>query len=193
MIPAASSGEFNPERLKMKPNEFINIVLVRDIGRVIDTGCAYLAFGLIAQGIETLGAILDEKEIHDNDKGLPETRFRDAVKTLFNWQGSHYPKYVAENSEYDLFKYLRCGMAHVLRPAGKVAFTTKKESEEDGTKHLKVAKETGQLILVIEEFYADFVRACQKCKNRIQKKTHPKLKKDYLTITEFASGGDIET
>lgn len=176
----------------MKAEEFIDTVLIHDIGRVIDAGCAYLAFGLIAQGIETLGAILDEKEIHDNDKGLPEARFRNAIKDLFNWQGSLYPKYVAEGSEYDLFKYLRCGMAHVLRPAGKVALTTKKEAEKDGTKHLEVVEETGQLILVIEELYADFVRACKKCKNCIPEKTHPKLKRDYLTITEFGSGGDIK-
>lgn len=176
----------------MKPEEFIDIVLIRDIGRVIEAGCAYLAFGLIAQGIETLGAILDEKEIHDNDKGLSESRFRNAVQKLFNWQGSSYPKYVAEGSEYDLYKSLRCGMAHVLRPAGKVAFTTKKESQEDGTKHLVIAEKTGQLVLVIEDFYADFVKACKKCKSNIPKKSHSKLKNDYLIITEFSSGGNKE-
>jgi len=175
----------------MKPKEFIDIVLIRDIKKVIDADCAYLAFGLIAQGIETLGAILDEKKIHDNDKGLSEKRFRSAIRTLFNWQGSLYPKYAAENSEYDLFEYLRCGMSHVLRPAGKVAFTTKKESKIDGTKHLEVAKETGKLILVIEEFYEDFHRACKKCKNCIREKTHSKLKEDYLTITKFTSDSDI--
>lgn len=58
----------------MTPEEFIDTVLVRDIGKVIDAGCAYLSFGLIAQGIETLGGLLDEKEIHDNDKGLPEAK-----------------------------------------------------------------------------------------------------------------------
>lgn len=119
-------------------------------------------------------------------------RFRNAIKTLFNWQGSLYPKYTADNSEYDLFRYLRCGMAHVLRPAGKVAFTTRAESEIDGTNHLIVASKTGQLILVAEDFYSDFVRACNKCKNCLKKKTHPKLKREYLTITPFSSGGNSE-
>ncbi|MFZ4856806.1 MAG: hypothetical protein ACOYL3_10455 [Desulfuromonadaceae bacterium] len=171
----------------MKPEVFIDRVLICDIGKVIKAECAYLAFGLIAQGIETLGAILDEQEIHDIC--LAEVRFRNAVATLFNGQGSLYPKYASADSEYDLFKYLRCGMAHVLRPAGKIGFTTRKQSIENGTKHMEVSKETGQLILVIEDFYSDFEKACIKCKNAIPKKSHAKLKNDYIICSQVASGG----
>lgn len=171
----------------MKPDEFIDCVLIADIGKVINADCAYLAFGLISQGIETLGAILDEQEIHNI--GNAESRFRNAIQTLFKWQGSLYPKYASADSEYDLFKYLRCGMTHVLRPAGKIGFTTRKESTGNGTKHMEVSKETGQLILVIEDFYSDFEKACIKCKNLIPKKSHSKLKDDYIICSQVASGG----
>jgi len=171
----------------MKNEEFIDTVLVNDIGKVIEAGCPYLAFGLIAQGIETLGALLDEMKL--NDINLSERRFRNAINTLFNYQTSRYPKYVAESSEYDLYKYLRCGMVHTLSPSGKIGFTTKCKAEMNGLEHL-ILSENGQLILVIEDLFEDFKKACKKCKNLLVKKTHSKLKGDVLIISNDVSGGN---
>jgi len=170
----------------MKPEEFIDTVIIRDIGRVIDAGCAYLAFGLIAKGIETLGAILDEKSI--NDSNLSEARFRKAINELFSAQGSKYPKFAAAESVYDLYKNLRCGMVHSLIPGGLILFTHKIETDKSGLKHLTIS-ENNQLVLVVEDLYDDFVKACIKCKNKLPKKTHPKLKEDVLIVSPEGSGG----
>lgn len=161
---------------------FINTVLLGDIKSMIcDHSFHYLGFGTVACGIEFLGACMDDKPF--GKQGLSRKRFEDAITLLFDCR---YHQYASAKSKYDLYKHLRCGMAHIMRPQGKVAFTTHIESIQDGTQHLEVQTDMDQLILISETFYHDFANACRKLKQEMRAGDyHKKLTDEYLSISEI--------
>lgn len=162
--------------------QFIDTVMMGDLKKMIcKHGLHYLGFGIVGCGIEFLGACIDA---HPFDKEqVSRDRFESAVKALFD---PMYHPYADKTSVHDLYKYLRCGMAHIMRPQGRIAFTTQAESITDGTQHLQVFTGTGKLVLVSEIFYADFAEACKKMKHRmLAGKYSKKLTDQYLTITEI--------
>lgn len=171
-------------------DRFLDMVIIRDIEKVIDAGAGYLAFGLMAQAIELLGALLDEYEFDDHEPGLPETRFRIAIDSLFTPRNKNYGRFNQSDSEYYLWKYLRCGMAHICRPRNRVIFTGRTSAKGMGLLHLEEAMPDGydepQLILVVEDLFDDLKDGCRRAKNLIKKKTHPKLKQGYITVSEYA-------
>ena len=160
---------------------FINTVLLGNIKDMICTNSQhYLGFGVVACGIEFLGACMDSLPF--DAQNISRQRFEAAIKTLFD---SKYHPYADKGAEYDLYKHLRCGMAHIIRPQGKVAFTTHNESITDNTHHLCVEKNTQKLILVSEAFYSDFAEACKKMKNHMSAGAYPKkLSDEYLPIAQ---------
>ncbi len=161
---------------------FIDTVLLGNIKDMICTQDQhYLGFGVVACAIEFLGACMDS---HPYDQqGLSRQRFEAAVKAHFD---AKYHPYADKNSKYDLYKHLRCGMAHIMRPQGKVAFTTQAESLTDGTQHLQVYATLDKLVLVSETFYADFAEACNKMKQHMAARAYTKqLTDQYLPITQI--------
>lgn len=161
---------------------FINTVLLGDIKTMICTqNIHYLGFGVVACGIEFLGACMDAN--HFNQKGLSRRRFEEAITTLFD---CGYHQYASQNSKYDLYKHLRCGMAHIMRPQGRVAFTHHQESIQEGTRHLQIQPEIDKLVLISENFYCDFADACRKLKQEMRDgKFTKKLTDIYLPITKI--------
>ena len=83
-----------------------------------------------------------------------------------------------------LSKHLRCGVAHVMRPSGKVLFISRAESVQDQTHHFQIIND--QLLLVCEDFYDDFDTACKALIDQLPNLTSPKLQQPYLVITEFS-------
>lgn len=61
--------------------EFIQNVLITKIGDIVGQH-KYLSYGVVSQGIELLGACLDEHEF--SKKHESRSRFDLAIKTLFN-------------------------------------------------------------------------------------------------------------
>ena len=121
-------AEYQLVREEQTIDWFIDSVLVRDIATVIGSGAGYLAFSLIAQGIELLGALLDEQEF--NDSNLSEGRFRTALRELFP---RTYASHSTKGGEFYLYEDLRCGMAHVLRPQGTDWLRGPRRGPPDGT------------------------------------------------------------
>lgn len=167
---------------------FVDTVLVRDIRTVIQSGAGYLAFSLIAQGIELLGALLDEQEF--NDSNLSEDRFRTALRELFP---KTYMGHSTKGAEFYLYEDLRCGMAHVLRPQGRIGFIGRTEAREMRVSHLQPVDHEGRrlLVLVLEDLFDDFSEACRKAKNRIKKKSHAKLGRGYLAFYRARRTGSV--
>lgn len=176
--------------------EFIQTVLINNIGHLITTGNHYLGFGPVSQGIELIGAIIEDKDIERTQRN-PDSefdtrnksrrRFHNAIKMFSN---PNYEKYCPESlidTDYDLYQNLRCGYAHQMRPQGRIAVTTAKESVEDNTKHLEIDTRTQSLILVSEEFYRDFKVVCEIVikmidENRIN---HAKAYGNFLGLTKY--------
>lgn len=160
----------------------IDTVLLGNIKEMICTqNQHYLGFGVVACAIEFLGACMDADPF--DKTGSSRKRFEDAIKAHFD---AKYHPYADQNSPYDLYKHLRCGMAHIMRPNGKVAFTTHLESVTDGTQHLQIFTVLDKLVLVSETFYCDFAEACKKTKQKMAAGAYAKNLKDlYLPITQI--------
>lgn len=143
---------------------FIEKVLIKEIKTIQQNyGHYYLSFGLIAQGIELLGACLDNKEFHK--KGESSVRFRDAVKELFPLK---YQAYNDRLSDYDLYVNLRCGLLHVVIPQNSIELIQELEMPIFG-QHLEIKNIRGRdrLILVAQDLFDDFEKACKEVIKRI--------------------------
>src|SRR4051812_43564014 len=105
-----------------KLDNFIEKVLVGNIGKVVDDNNHYLSFALVGQGIELLGTIIEDDPNYDFEAdNRSRARFKLGLSLLGN------PDYVThcadtkrDATEFDLYKHLRCGFAHQLRPTGKL-------------------------------------------------------------------------
>jgi hypothetical protein len=145
--------------------DFVKKVLIGEIKTIQQTyGHHYLSFGLIAQGIELLGACLDNKDFHKN--GTSGDRFRDAIDKLFP---DKYKIFNNKTSDYDLYKNLRCGLLHVVLPGSFIELIQESEKEKFNAGHLDIKQIRGKdrLILVSQDLFSDFENACNEIVNRI--------------------------
>jgi len=131
---------------------------------VFQQTAAYIKFLPITACIEFMGACYDEQPFDTSRLDKPnivETRFNTALKNLFD--KAYHPFAKADNAYY-FYMNLRNPMIHQLRPHAGIAFTTRKESLEDKTEHLKVINnsEKDLLILVLEDFYDDLRIAAER-------------------------------
>jgi hypothetical protein len=130
---------------KILPKEFIQEVLIDEFKDIVERH-PYIAFSLIAIGIEFLGkCILTQFQDWHNINA--ERAFNRGLSLM-----------VLEDKRYgklNLRIELRNGFAHTLAPKSKIALSEVKH----GAIHFSEAG--GRTILVIETFYQDFVSACK--------------------------------
>jgi len=145
----------------MTITEFIQEVLIGEIGDIVK-GHPYLSFGVVSQGIELLGACLDENEFDCKKRGVSGDRFNFVLRELF--PEKKYDEFgVKPDSKASIYKDLRCGFLHNVLP--KKAFSLTEIKNTPSRLHLsKGDAEDGsqRYVLVAEEFYKDFIFACEK-------------------------------
>lgn len=129
------------------PKEFIQGVLINEMSDIVERH-PYLAFALIAIGIEFLGKC-HLTEHQDWNRIKPEKAFNKGLELLIEDE----PTYRTLNLKNEL----RDGFAHTLLPKSKIALSEVRH----GAIHFSQNSQ-GKTILVIEIFYRDFVQACQK-------------------------------
>lgn len=133
---------------------YINTVILRNVKTMTETpGLQYLSFGVMASMIELLGACLDYDDFLEH--GLSELRFNWAINHLAAL--ARYRPY--SKGQHNLYRHLRCGMAHVGKPGPGVVFTERGD-KQDGHKHLHVCRtdiayHPIRLVLVCEDLFAD--------------------------------------
>lgn len=145
--------------------EIIEGVLIAELKTIQQThGHHYLSFGLIAQGIEFLGACLDSSAFHQ--PGLSKDRFRQAICDLFPYE---YKKFNDRKSPFDLYTHLRCGLLHVVIPGSPIELIQESEKLFFGAEHLQVKHIRGRerLVLVSQDLFRDFEEACRQVIQRI--------------------------
>jgi hypothetical protein len=120
--------------------------LLAELREVAKVNAPTLLLTGIVQGMESLGALLDDKPLKARDQS--KRRFRSALRRLFG------PRYREVDDRIDLYGRLRNHLAHVRMPSGAIALT----SRPDG--HLTAQGE--QLNLCPEVFLQDFERACSR-------------------------------
>ena len=138
---------------------FLEQIVEKDLPKMAMEN-AYFGAGIIAGGIEFLGACLDSHPIIEERKSA--ARFCLALNELFPAKYHQFsrpaPYTKAQKPAHDLYTCLRCGMAHVLRPQGVFLTGGIKEATDDGNAHLQVLTRNGKSgpLIVVEQFTADF-------------------------------------
>ena len=162
--------------------EFIRNALIPAVQRMLREGdLRYFGFNLAASSIELIGAALDEEPFHK--MGLSEKRFNRGLDYLSKVTGTAYAGITG--SDHDLFSVLRCGMSHVLRPTGTVAFTSRAEAARDRTQHLEKDPRTKKLIVVAEALSDHLIQCLESLSKDLDAKPRSKLKDVFLPITDF--------
>lgn len=135
----------------LSAKEFIQKVFIEETGQLVNEGFYHFAFVIMSQGLETLGSFLDAKPLKAREQS--KLRFSHAVNRLMPKQ------YAVLNNNHALYDQLRASLAHTFT-ASRHIFLTSKSNTEFGKKHLQEIE--GKLILVTEEFYSDFKKACER-------------------------------
>ncbi len=154
----------------MKPKEFIKNVLIGEMKDIVNKH-PYLAFALIAIGIEFLGKCMIIECDHwdfmrkESEKYKPFDKGMELMIKIDN-------RYFFVN----LKDQLRNGFVHTLLPKSEVALSEVKS----GDRHFD--QKSYKTILVIEILYRDFVRACHMVLD-YPFKENDKMNGDFLTIS----------
>jgi len=134
----------------MTQKEFINHVLINEIGDVVDHH-KWLSFILICSGIEFLGGCIDGEEKNLNAERRSSKRFNAAILKLFPIQ---YHKFVKDGKD-GIYAQLRCGMNHVALPGMQIALSERSSGLANLTDN------NSRTVIIAEDFYNDFKKACQ--------------------------------
>jgi len=147
--------------------DFIQEVLIDEFkGIQEDEGHHYLALSLLCQGIEFLGACLDSEAF--SNKGLSAPRFRRAIYDLF--PTSYHLFNQGSGKPFDLYENFRCGLFHVILPGSRLELIRRSENPKFSADHLKVKEIRGmnRLVLVSEDLFDDYKKACKEIIARIK-------------------------
>jgi len=151
----------------MRILDFIQKVLIDEFKEIQqDGGHLPISFSLVCQGIEFLGACLDSEPF--SAKGLSAPRFRKAIYDLF--PTSYHKFNQGTGKPFDLYESLRCGLMHVILPGSRLELIRRTEKVKFSANHLEIKEIRGidKLVLVSEDLFEDYERACQEIIARIR-------------------------
>jgi hypothetical protein len=163
----------------LKPKEFIQSVLINEIGRMINDH-PYISFIVMGIGVEFLGKCIDSELTDWNVPDRSKHDFESAIKTIPNLK-----KYEPYLTTYKMYSSFRCGLVHAVSPKFKITLSSKNELE-----HLN--QHDGRLNLKVEDFYQDFKGACEHVIN-IEYGTNDKMNSDFLEIPGDESDSGLIT
>ena len=125
-----------------------------------------ISLSLLCQGIEFLGACLDSEPF--SAKGLSAPRFRKAVYDLF--PTSYHPFNQGSGKRYDLYENLRCALFHIILPGSSLELIRRSQQAEWNVHHIEVKEIRGmnKLVLVSEDLFEDYEKACKEITARIR-------------------------
>ena len=151
----------------MRISDFIQKVLIEEFREIQQKeGHPYISFSLICQGIEFLGACLDSEPF--SAKGRSAARFRRAVYDLF--PVSYRPFNQGTGRPFDLYENLRCSLEHAILPESPIELLQESGKEKFDVHHLEVKEIRGidRLVLVSEDLFRDYEKACKEIVARIR-------------------------
>jgi hypothetical protein len=150
----------------MKILNFIQNVLIETFKEIQQDGAHRdISFSLICQGIEFLGACLDSEPF--SAKGLNAPRFRRAIYDLF--PTSYRPFNQGSGKPFDMYENLRCSLFQIILPDSKFELIQRSGKAELDAHHLQVKEIRGspRLVLVLEDLFEDYEKACKEIIARI--------------------------
>ncbi len=160
------------ESIEVLPKNFIKEYLIKQIREIIDEDHPYLAFALIASGIEFLGKCLNTAQLtwdYNNKSG-------DDIGCAIDELMPHY-------RHLNLKDELRNGMLHMMKPKSRLSLAYANHSYIG--EHLKPHPHNpNQIVLEVISFHNDFRSACEEIIHRIdngQFNSNDKIFKPFIT------------
>ena len=150
--------------MDIKPTQFFQNVLIEEIRDIVFRH-PYLAFSLIAIGIEFLGKCMLTE--YNRWEIKPDAAYKKGMELM--------TKINTRYSDLDLKDQLRNGFAHTLLPKSKIALS---EVRHGAIHFTQIGDKT---ILVIEILYRDFVNACKLVINT-DFDDNDKMNKGFITV-----------
>jgi hypothetical protein len=151
----------------LHPKQFIKQVFIEEVKPLVNQS-PYIAFAIMAIGIEFLGKCLDSKAVEWNVRHKGESNFKLAINSL-NSLNIYIPKAVF------LYDALRCGFAHSFVPKAGLTLSSKNEMSH-------MFHHNDSINLRCEDFYNDFRKACQEVINMEFIDPNDKMNKGLLGI-----------
>ncbi|UPS91396.1 hypothetical protein [Bizionia sp. M204] len=151
--------------------------IMNTIQDLIDVKQDFTGFVMCCLAIEFLGSFSDEKTF---DESNSTNRFKNGL--------DHF-----KNSKYNmhknlLYKELRGGLVHQLRPLETLFLTSHSVHNANKEDHLSTNKES-KVIIVLEQLFEDLKDAIKKFKNKLKKPNHSfdrkKIEAKHIIITEI--------
>jgi hypothetical protein len=169
--------------------QYVDDTLIPGIRKMQSERLEFLSFGVIGVSIEALGSFFDTDPFEED--GHSSRRFKKAIDELFKPLGRGYENSCScknkMHDDYCLFRGLRCGMAHIGRPQGKIVFTTRAEAQSDNNTHL-VRDLQGMLVLVAQDLADDFEAGWRTLKTQsADGKTKKKVTDPYLKVYHYGN------
>lgn len=164
---------------------FTKEVLIDQLGEmVMKHRLLYLAVINITAGIEHLGAC--EDTLPFDTPGTAGDRFRLGVSAYLGKINPAYLPYNIKDDAQELYKHLRCGLLHILKPKGSVfGILGRSDAVEAGYKHLQYVPSVDKVLIVVEDFYDDFKEACELMISQLPSKNGSKFTDDFLPVREL--------
>jgi hypothetical protein len=150
----------------MKILNFIQKVLIEAFKEIQhDEEHRDISLSLVCQGIEFLGACLDSEPF--SAKGLNAPRFRRAIYDLFPI--SYRPFNQGSGKPFDMYENLRCSLFQIILPEFRLELLQRCGEAELDAHHLQIKEIRGlpKLVLVLEDLFDDYERACKEIIARI--------------------------
>lgn len=156
--------------------EFIEDVLISEVGKMIKERHYYLSFIIMGIGLEYLGKALKDESDWNKEEGSREC-FEHSIKTLESLK--QYRPFLKKSGEYDhdLYNSFRCGLVHNIAPKYEITL-----SSQDERGHLVI--EEGRLNLKCESFYSDFISACKEVIKKGKNNPNSKINIPFISIPD---------
>ena len=135
----------------LNTKDFIKQVLISEID-LLKNNHPYLAFMIIANGIEFLGKCLDSKLKDWNKSGRSRDDFELAIEEIPSLK--KYMFLIGKGNKFDLYGALRCGLTHSIAPKFPITLSSKLEMKN-------LVEHQGRINLRVEDFYDDFREGCE--------------------------------
>ena len=126
-------------------SQWIRSTFIEPVPRLVDDGYTMIAYMVIAQGIETMGAFIDKKPFKARGQGA--ARFALALERLFP------ARYSSFNRRDFLYQHLRGNLTHLSVGSPHLILGNR----ADGVNHLWV--ENKKTSIVLEDLMEDYICA----------------------------------
>ncbi len=157
---------------------FLESFVIPDLRKMIDLELHYYAFSVICQGIEVMGSVYDQHDI--DDPNLSKNRFNNAVSNLFGDR-----RY--REKQHLFYSVLRGPLIHQLRPGPNLLISSARKDGINPANHL-TKHESETTVLVIEQFYEDFVGAFENFKKELARRSdldRRKAEQPFIQISTY--------